>query len=37
MKAFEAFIKPFEAPTEKYENKNVSYFFLFVRDWDGKG
>ena len=29
-------IKPFETPQKKYENKNLSYFFLFVRDQDGK-
>ena len=21
--------------TKKWENKNLTYFFLFVRDWDG--
>ena len=23
--------------TKKCESKNVTYFFLFIRDWDGKG
>ena len=31
MKAFKAF----QGTTS--ENKNLSLFFLFVRDWDGKG
>ena len=42
MKAFKAFIKPFEAPQKKYNlffslRPGITYFFLFVRDWDGKG
>ena len=36
MKAFKAFIKPFEAK-KKYENKNLTHFFHFVRDWAVKG
>ena len=35
MKSFKAFIKPFEP--KKWENKNLTYFFLVVWDWDGKG
>ena len=26
-----------ENKNKKCENKNLSYFFLFVRDWDVKG
>ena len=37
MKAFKAFIKPFETPQGKGENKNLNQFFFFVRDWGGKG
>ena len=37
LNAFMAFIKPFEGTAEKSENKNLSYFLLFVWDWDGKG
>ena len=38
MKAFKAFInKIFWGAKKKCENKNLSYFFLFVRDRDVKG
>ena len=33
---YETFMKPFEAP-QRCENKNLNQFFLFARDWDGKG
>ena len=29
-------LKTFWGTTKKYENKNVSYFPLFVLDWNGK-
>ena len=37
MKALKAFNKTFRGPTKKWENKNLRYFSLFVRDRDGKG
>ena len=32
----EFFHRDFWGPTKKCENKNLTYFFLFVRDWDVK-
>ena len=29
-------LKAFWGITKKFENKNLNYFFLFVRDWDRK-
>ena len=29
--------KSFKTTTTKCENKNLSYFFLFFRNWDEKG
>ena len=37
MKAFKTFIKSFEAPQRGVKIKIYVNFFLFVRDWDGKG
>ena len=34
MKTFKAFTKPFKAPQK---NKNLSWFFLFILEWNGKG
>ena len=35
--SFKAFIKPFEASQRSVKIKISLNFFLFVRDWDGKG
>ena len=34
---FTLLCETFWGTTKKYENKNLTYFFLFVRDWDGNG
>ena len=37
MKAYKAFIKPFEAPQRSVKIKIQHKCLLFVRDWDGIG
>ena len=37
MKAYKAFIKPFEAPQRSAKLKIQHKFLLFVRDWAGLG
>ena len=37
MKALKAFIKRFEVARRSVKIKSLSYFFLFVRNWDVKG
>ena len=37
MKVLKAFIKPFLGTTKKCEDKDLTYSFLIVWDWDGKG
>ena len=37
MKAFKAFLKPYEAPQGSEKIKMLSKFFLYVRDRGGKG
>ena len=35
IKTLKGIHKTFCGTTKKCENKNLTYFFLFVRDWDG--